>query len=234
MQHSRNFRKKAAKRLTCVAFSLLLTACLLLPVASKEVVYRATINDKKQIALTFDDGPHPVRTPEILDILDRYSIKATFFLIGENIEYYPEVVKREIMSGHEIGNHTYSHAQLDKLTKAEIENEITKFENSLLKHYDYCPSLIRPPCGSFGDSFKTAVEDLNYKIILWSIDTRDWSHTPADKITKNILSKAKSGDIILMHDYITGTSPTPQVLETIIPKLLEEGYEFVTVSELLS
>lgn len=235
LPHFQNYPKIRLIRILCLLlFTGLLLSLLHITSSSKEIVYRATMNNKKQIALTFDDGPHPVRTPEILDILDKYSIKATFFLIGQNIEYYPEIIKREIQSGHEIGNHTYSHAQLDKMTCAEIENEINKFENSLSKYYNYCPSLIRPPCGSFGDTFKSAIEDLNYKIILWSIDTRDWSHTPANKIIDNILSKVKSGDIILMHDYITGTSPTPAVLEAIIPKLIDEGYEFVTVSELLS
>ena len=235
MPHFQNCHKIISRRILCILlFASLMLSLLNFTSSSKEIVYRATINNKKQIALTFDDGPHPVRTPEILDILDKYGIKATFFLIGQNIEYYPEIITREIQSGHEIGNHTYSHARLDKMTCTEIENEINKFESALSKYYDYCPSLIRPPCGYFGNSFKSTIEDLNYKIILWSIDTRDWSHTPADKIIDDILSKAKSGDIILMHDYITGTSPTPTVLEAIIPKLINEGYEFVTVSELLS
>ncbi len=212
---------------------ILLAVALSLTASGENIIYRAASGDKKQIALTFDDGPHPTKTPQILDILNKYDIKATFFLIGKNIENYPDIVKREISEGHEIGNHTYSHAQLDKLTKADIEKEIREFETTLSSLCDYTPSIIRPPCGSFGNELKNAVEKINYKIILWSIDTRDWSHTPADTIIDNILSKAKSGDIILMHDYITGDSPTPAVLEAIIPRLIEEGYEFVTVSELI-
>lgn len=191
------------------------------------------MNSKKQIALTFDDGPHPYRTPQILDILDKYNIKATFFLIGKNVEYYPEVVHREINSGHEIGNHTYSHAQLNKLQVDEIKEELSSFENALSKVSDYQSSIIRPPCGCYSEALCTAANESNYKIILWSIDTKDWAHTPVDTISENILKKVKSGDIILMHDYIAGDSPTPKVLEIIIPKLLSEGYEFVTVSELI-
>lgn len=215
---------------------LIVLAVLLLstPAYADDIVYRAAITDKKQIALTFDDGPHPGRTPEILDILERYNIKATFFLIGENVEYYPDIVKREIASGHEVGNHTYSHATLNQLTEVEIEEEILKFENALFKLTDYPLYLIRPPCGVLGENLKSTVGKSNYKIILWSIDTRDWAHTSVDDICNNIISNAKSGDIILMHDYITGTSPTPKVLEKIIPILLEDGFEFVTVSELLN
>ncbi len=217
-----------------LVFAVIIAVSLSLPASGENIIYRAASGNKKQIALTFDDGPHPTKTPQILDILNKYDIKATFFLIGKNIEYYPDIVKREINEGHEIGNHTYSHAQLDKLTKEAIEKEISDFENTLSCLCDYAPSIIRPPCGSFGNELKSAVEKINYKIVLWSIDTRDWSHTPADIITNNILSKAKSGDIILMHDYITGDSPTPAVLEVIIPNLIEAGYEFVTVSELIN
>ena len=208
--------------------------CILtLTSSGKEVIFQATINDKKQIALTFDDGPHPYRTPQILDILDKYNIKATFFLIGKNIEYYPEVVNREISAGHEIGNHTYSHSQLDKLKKDEIKEEISVFENALSKVSDYHTSIIRPPCGCYSEALCAVANETNHKIILWSIDTKDWAHTPVNTIVENILTNAKSGDIILMHDYIAGDSPTPKVLEIIIPKLLSEGYEFVTVSELI-
>lgn len=201
--------------------------------SGKDVIFQATINDKKQIALTFDDGPHPYRTPQILDILEKYDIKATFFLIGKNVEYYPDVVSREISLGHEIGNHTYSHAQLSKLTEDKINEELSAFENALSKVSDYHASIIRPPCGCYSEALCTAANESNYKIILWSIDTKDWAHTPVDKIVENILTKVKSGDIILMHDYIAGDSPTPKVLEIIIPRLLDEGYEFVTVSELI-
>lgn len=211
---------------------ILLTGLLILPVSSADVVYSWKTNDKT-IALTFDDGPHPVHTPEILDILEEYGIKATFFTIGTNVEQYNDVFRMEYAAGHEIGNHTYSHRNLRKLPYAEVCREIERSEECVYETVEYRTRLLRPPEGAFGDALCKAAAELDYTVICWSVDTRDWAHTPAVEIAENVLSTVKGGDILLFHDYVAGDSPTPEALRMVIPALIEDGYTFVTVSELL-
>lgn len=196
-------------------------------------VYVSHSNSQMKIALTFDDGPHPKLTPEILDILKENGAKATFFLIGENAKRYPELVLRETAEGHEIGNHTYSHTVLKRDNTALMRTELEKTESVLYSIGEYKPKYVRPPCGIYDSAVIEAVKDIDCKIVLWNIDTRDWAHTPSEKIIKMVMSTVKSGDIILCHDFISGYSPTAEVLRNIIPALTEKGYSFVTVSELL-
>ena len=196
-------------------------------------VIRSWRGNKKTVALTFDDGPHPQYTQEILDILGEYGVHATFFVIGENAERHPELVEAEEAAGHEIGNHTYSHRDLCKLTDEEIRSEIDGAERILYEDQEIRTRLLRPPGGNVGPGVCRIAAERDYTVVCWSVDTRDWAHTPTDKIVQNVLSSVKEGDIILFHDYVVGDSPTPAALRLIIPKLLDEGYRFVTVSELL-
>jgi peptidoglycan/xylan/chitin deacetylase (PgdA/CDA1 family) len=197
------------------------------------VVYNSNIHAGKKIALTFDDGPHPRLTQKVLDILDKYSIKATFFVIGVNVKNYPKQLDMIIDKGHEIGNHTYSHNLLKSIPKEKIEKEISDTEKEIKNIRDYDLTLLRPPCGFYDEKLEKIAMDKGSKIVLWSIDTLDWSHASAKNMSRKILKNAKDGDIILFHDYVSGEYNTPETLEIIIPILLEKGYEFVTVSELL-
>lgn len=190
-------------------------------------------NSGNKIALTFDDGPHPKYTTEILDILDEYGISATFFVVGTNAGEYPELIEREINSGHEIGNHTYTHADLKTSLRAEIINELSKTQEVIYEAREYRTRLLRPPEGKYSDELKRIAGKFDYRIVLWTVDTRDWAHTPSDEIYENVVTNVKSGDIILFHDFISGESPTPEALRMIIPKLLDDGFSFVTVSELI-
>ena len=196
-------------------------------------IYRKKENEYKKIALTFDDGPHPRYTPQILDILDKYGIKATFFAIGINADRYPDTMEMVINRGHEIGNHTYTHPHVDRLDASTLYDEIEKCENALFNHTDCKTKLFRPPEGMIDGYVKSVIKQLDYKVILWDIDTMDWAHTPPEEIADKVISKVSSGDIILMHDYISHYSPTPEALERFIPILLEKGYKFVVVSELI-
>lgn len=198
-----------------------------------KLVYSSKPNCDKKIALTFDDGPHPRYTDEILGILDRYNIKATFFVIGENLEYYPEVTKRGIAAGHELGNHTYSHIYMNSDNITRITGELEKTDRILKEKFGYSTKLIRPPGGLYGECALACAQNLESAVILWTVDTRDWAHTPSEKISESVISSVKSGDIILMHDYVSGKSPTPEALKKIIPRLIDDGYTFVTISELL-
>lgn len=213
----------------------MLLICLFLPhtVMSADVVYSWHINNKN-IALTFDDGPHPIHTPEILEILAEYNVRATFFVIGLNSSWYPDIVKMEYDSGHEIGNHTFSHSNLRNLPYNKLCDEIYKAECMIYENIEYRTKLLRPPGGLFGNELFKAAVDQDYTIVCWSVDTRDWAHTPSKDIVDSVLSSVKGGDIILFHDYISGKSPTPDALREIIPALLDKGYNFVTVSELIN
>ena len=196
-------------------------------------VYRCNRMAEKKVTLTFDDGPHPKLTPLILDILKQYGVHATFFMVGENAERYPDIVNRILEEGHEIGNHTYSHAEATKVDRADIKEEILRCESVLGGISDIRPKVFRPPCGAIDADLGSLCDSLGYRVVLWSIDTRDWCHVPSCEIAENVLKSIRDGDIILMHDYIGKDSPTPDALKEIIPALLARGYEFTLVSDLL-
>ena len=196
-------------------------------------VYRKNENEYKKIALTFDDGPHPRLTPKILEILDKYKVRATFFTVGINVHYYPETFEKIVARGHEIGNHTYTHPHVSRVDKVTLRDEIERCESEIYEHSEYRTKLFRPPEGMVDTGITTLLKELDYKVILWDIDTRDWDHTPASEIADMIINRISSGDIILMHDYISYDSPTPEALEIFLPVLIERGYQFVTVSELI-
>ena len=196
-------------------------------------VYSDANTDEKVIALTFDDGPHPLYTPKILDILKKHNAKATFFVIGRNAEIYEALTKRIYDEGHELGNHTYSHLTSKDGNSNSLNKELVKTGEIIKRITSSPPTLFRPPTGYCNNTTVRCASKLNYKIIVWTIDTRDWAHNSVDNIVNTVLKQAKSGSIILMHDYITKPSPTPEALEIILSRLTEKGYSFVTVSELI-
>ena len=198
-----------------------------------EVVYHSRPNDRMEIALSFDDGPHPRLTPRILDILEEYGIRATFFMVGETVGYYPAAAHAVAEAGHEIANHTFSHRRFGHMGAEDLRREITACEEALASVTDTPIRLIRPPEGEMNEAVRQVAGELDYRIILWDVDTRDWAHTPPETIAKHILDTVRPGDIILMHDFIGYDSPTPEALRRVIPALLERGYRFVTVGELV-
>ena len=218
-----------------IAVTLILCISLNVSYAEKNnvPVYNSNVKQGKKIALTFDDGPHPKNTGKILEILDEFDIKATFFVIGVNIKNYPEAMKKIVERGHEIGNHTYSHRILKNRAAEEIFSEINETEREISKYTSSHVRLMRPPCGLYDDALVRFALENQYKIVLWNIDTKDWEHVTSSSIENNVLNRIKGGDIILFHDYISGENNTPKALLTLIPKLIKEGYTFVTVSELL-
>ena len=199
----------------------------------EEMIYHSRPNDRMEIALSFDDGPHPRLTPLILSILEEYSIKATFFMVGENVGYYPAAAHAVAEAGHEIANHTFSHRRFGHMGAEDLRREITACEEALASVTDTPIRLIRPPEGEMNEAVRQVAGELDYRIILWDVDTRDWAHTPPETIAKHILDTVRPGDIILMHDFIGYDSPTPEALRRVIPALLERGYRFVTVGELV-
>lgn len=183
--------------------------------------------EPKKIALTFDDGPHPVYTREMLEVLREEDVPATFFLLGQNIELYKDVVKEISEDGHLIGNHTYHHVQITTLPAEQACEEIQK-TNSLIeeltgKNTEY----VRPPFGTWNEGLES---DLNLIPVMWTIDTLDWTTQNADRIVEQVVKNAKENDIILMHDSYESTV---QAVERIITLLEAKGFEFVTVDEVI-
>ena len=196
-------------------------------------VYFSCDTEKRRIALTFDDGPHYKYTEEILDILKEFDVKATFFVVGQLAERYPELVLREIADGHEVASHTWSHPKLPGISEDVMRDELHATDEFLYELAEYQPRLFRPPEGKCSESVRRVAAELDYEVVLWTVDTRDWAHTPVDTIVKTVLDTTESGSIILCHDFIGRDSPTPAAIRQFIPELKRNGYEFVTVSELI-
>lgn len=196
-------------------------------------VIRSGSGESPKIALTFDDGPHPKQTNKILDLLEEYDIRATFFVIGQNAVYYPEPLKRAATLGHEIGNHTFRHEGISGLSEPMLEKELRDTEKIIFDLTGRHASLFRPPEGACTDKILTAAKSKDYPIILWTIDTRDWDLASTNKIVEIVEKNIQNGSILLFHDYTLPKAHTLDALEILIPKLLDEGYDFVTVSELL-
>lgn len=183
---------------------------------------------KRKIALTFDDGPHKKVTPVILDILKKKGGKATFFVLGNRVQYYPEIMQRMVDEGHEIGNHSWNHSELTKLTEKEIEEQLLKTQQAVYDTVGIWPGTVRPPYGAYDDIVIAAAQ---LPIMMWSVDTLDWKHRNKNKVIKAALAGAKDGGVILFHDLYSSTA---DALGPIMDKLTAQGYEFVTVSELFN
>jgi peptidoglycan-N-acetylglucosamine deacetylase len=188
--------------------------------------------DGPYIAMTFDDGPSGPNTPRLLDLAAKTHIKLTFFLIGENAAHYPKLVQRELAEGHEVGNHSYTHPDLAKMTDDAIRSEIQKTQDAIISASGYRPILMRPPYGAMTARQRLWVaHDFGFKIILWSVDPLDWKRPGPDVVASRIIAAARPGSIILSHDI---HSQTVDAMPTVFDTLLAKGYKFVTVSELLA
>lgn len=196
--------------------------------------YNKTTNDKK-VALTFDDGPDAKYTPMILDILKQNGIKATFFIVGVQASKNPNVVKRIAEEGHAIGNHTWNHPQIPKLSEEQINNQITSTDNILYSLIGYHTDLFRPPYGAMNNNNIEQVAGMGYKIIDWSVDTRDWAGTRVPQIMTYVRKEFRSGGIILQHCAGNDKNMinTINALKQMIALFKAEGYTFVTIPQLL-
>ena len=183
--------------------------------------------DKKMVALTYDDGPHGTYTAQILDVLEKYDARATFFVVGSRIEYYPSQLTRAYNLGCEIGSHTYNHMNLPSNTDSAIKSEMDKTDALIKKYTGEAATIMRPPGGATSSRSLAAV---GKPAIMWSVDTRDWEHRNASKTVTHIKNNVYDGAIVLMHDLY---SPTAQATKTIVPWLIDNGYQLVTVSELM-
>ncbi|WP_313894232.1 polysaccharide deacetylase family protein [Psychrobacillus sp.] len=180
----------------------------------------------KIVALTFDDGPNPETTRKVLDTLKKYNAKATFFMLGSRVSFYPELVKEMKDAGHELGNHTWNHPDLTKAPAKKIVDEINNTSNAIEKASGSKPTVFRPPYGAVN---KTVRSQTNLPVILWDVDTLDWKHRSAPRLLEIVKEHVRDGSTILMHDIHPSTADG---LDAVLAYLQSEGYSFVTVSEL--
>jgi len=192
---------------------------------------------EKKIALTFDDGPNEPYTSEILQILKENNIKATFFLVGKNVEAFPDAARAIVAAGHTIGNHSYDHHQLLTKTSAQVSQEILKTEKAIEDATGQKTTLFRPPYGDKNTLTVHETHKLGYVMVEWSVSAEDWRRPGPDKIIKNVVPHVRNGSIILMHDGDKlrrgDRSQTVEALPRIIAQLRQEGYQFVTIPDLL-
>ncbi|WP_078553460.1 polysaccharide deacetylase family protein [Bacillus alkalicellulosilyticus] len=191
-----------------------------------------------KIAITFDDGPDPRFTPQVLEVLQQYNVPATFFVMGSRAIAYPELTRRMVEEGHIVGNHTYWHPNLVKQGDlATLETEVMKTEDTLNDILGYRTKLFRAPYGFLYNELVEKLAELNYTVVAWSVDSLDWRELGATETAINVLSNMHPGAIILMHDggdWDADRTSTIESLHQIIPQLQEQGFEFVTVPELLN
>ncbi|HBD06350.1 MAG TPA: polysaccharide deacetylase [Firmicutes bacterium] len=193
-------------------------------------IYNHFVTDKMQVALTFDDGPSNESTPKVLEILKEKNIKATFFILGENIKKNSEQLKNIVKDGHQIGLHSYTHPNFHQLSAKEIRDELKKNQEEIASYINFKPTIVRPPYGIITNNFLSVATEMNLTIFTWTIDTLDWkSGNNCDCIVSNGLKKLNKGSIILMHDKSKNHLNSIKALPRLIDKIKELGYEFVTL-----
>ncbi|MGE5543276.1 MAG: polysaccharide deacetylase family protein, partial [Bacillota bacterium] len=203
-------------------------------------VIRSGNPDLPVVALTFDDGPDPKYTPQILDILKRERVSATFFLVGKHVERFPGVARRIVEEGHCVGNHSYSHLNMPLLGKGKTVEEVERCEEAILRVCGVRPHLFRPPRGLADMEMCRALGKRGYTVVLWRLSSRDWAE-PSWREIVSACNRASNGDIILFHDsgsLVTSEGGsrenTVKALPVVIRNLRDRGFRFVTVDELIT
>jgi peptidoglycan/xylan/chitin deacetylase (PgdA/CDA1 family) len=232
----------ASNRLFCGTLSLLvlvmLSFCCTHAVrAAEPVTIWCGPSSQHEVAITFDDGPSPIYTPQILALLKKYNAKATFFVLGRKVEQYPQLIKAMAADGNEIGNHTFDHPRLTETAKPKCERELerTRLDLEMLgcadKHH-----LVRPPYSAYDKQLTSYVTHTKRELVLWSLDSGDWKGLDKETIVHNVLDRVKNGSIIIFHDSDekdrADRRPTVAALKVILPALQQRGYRMVTVSDL--
>lgn len=184
------------------------------------------------VAMTFDDGPHPTNTPRLLDVLRQRNIKATFYVIGRNVDMYPQIARRIVAEGHEIGNHTYTHRNLKTLSDGEVRTEMARTRTSIVRATGVQPRTMRPPYGALLQRQREMImSEFGCPTIMWAVDPRDWQRPGVSVVTSRILSETTNGAIVLAHDL---HAPTVDAMPGTLDGLLRKGFKFATVSQLLA
>ena len=199
--------------------------------AESSITFSLVHVDGPCIAMTFDDGPSATLTPRLLDILAAHHIKATFFVIGENVGEHPEIVARAAREGHEIGNHSWSHPNLARMSDDTVRRQLWRTDDAIKSATGIRPRLLRPPYGSITARQKRWIHDeFGYEIILWDVDPYDWKRPGPSVVRNRILKETRPGSIVLSHDIHLGTI---EAMPSTFDALEAKGFKFVTVSQLI-
>lgn len=197
-----------------------------------QVIWNANVHSP-MVALTFDDGPIPGGTRQVLQVLRKHRARATFFLIGKRVEQYQDIAREIQRGGHEIGNHGYNHQYLQFHTSTEIADDLRQTGDLIAQVTGQAPKLFRPPGGGIYRNVITVAQAQGYRTILWSWDTRDWTHPGVTRMVRPVVENVLPGDIILFHDGQADPRQTVAAVDSLLTSLEQRGYRFVTVSELL-
>ena len=196
------------------------------------ITYSRVRTNLPYIAMTYDDGPHPKNTPRLLDMLRKRNIKATFYVTGRNVNLYPQLTRRIVAEGHEIGNHTWTHRKLTVLSKAEVRKEMNTTRDAIIAACGVKPRTMRPPYGALRQDQRAWIyKEYGYPTILWSVDPEDWKRPGISVVTSRIVNNTRNGGIVLAHDL---HKSTVDAMPGTLDGLLRKGFKFVTVSQLLA
>ncbi|HEV8618717.1 MAG TPA: polysaccharide deacetylase family protein [Candidatus Udaeobacter sp.] len=199
--------------------------------AEPKITFNSVHVDGPYIAMTFDDGPSATLTPKLLDLLAAHHIKATFFVIGENVAEHPDIVARAAREGHEIANHSWSHPNLAKMSDESVRRQLWQTDEAIKSAAGTRPTLLRPPYGSITEREKRWIHDeFGYQIVLWDVDPYDWKRPGPAVVRNRILQETRPGSIVLSHDIHPGTI---EAMPSTFDALEAKGFKFVTVSELI-
>ncbi len=194
------------------------------------------VKPRPRVALTFDDGPDNKYTEQILDVLKEYDAKATFFLVGTQVKKYPDMAKRIVEEGHAVGNHSWSHGDLTKLSATQRAEQIDKAQQIIEQATGVSPRLMRAPYGALSKDVLATIHEDRMKHVAWTVDTRDWAGSSVEDMYKNVMANTRDGGIILMHSFggrKNALEHTVKLLPKIIEDLRAKGYELVTVEEMI-
>ena len=192
-------------------------------------------SNSKTIALTFDDGPHPQYTPQVLSVLKRYNITASFFWLGNCVNRFPDIGKTVSEQGHWIGLHGYEHDSFPLLSPIQLKQSLEKTQIAIYNACNLSPEKVRdvrPPNGFFTPQTLHLFQQWNYRPVMWSVVPEDWVHPGVNVVVNRVIKQVKNGSLIVLHDGYFGGKDVAETINILIPRLLQEGYEFVTVDSL--
>lgn len=181
---------------------------------------------KYTVYLTFDDGPHPTYTPQIIALLKKYNARSTFFALGQNVDTHTPIAKDLVKSGQDLGNHTYTHLDITKASEAVVRDDIKKTQSAIFKATDLTPTCFRPPYGAITPEGKQKIAHAGGQTVMWDVDPQDWARPGAEEISEHILTYAQPGEVILLHDGGGDRTQTIAALETVLKEGTKRGWTF--------
>lgn len=229
-------QRKRAAALACVLAAVLMFAAVNAPgsltasATQRQLPIYCVDRDQKMVSISFDAAWGNEDTQQLIDILGKYNVKATFFVVGEWVDKYPESVKALSDAGHEVMNHSDTHPHMSKLSRDQIIAEVNSCNQKIEAVTGVCPTLIRPPYGEYDDNVISAIRSLGMEPIQWDVDSLDWKDLSAAEITRRVTTRVQSGSIVLFHN---AAKHTPEALPGILENLLQQGYTFVPISQLV-